>query len=189
MKSHKLSCFILSLVLLFTTMAGSYCFAATDQTASYASEPADGVTFQCNLAYINVTGTQMLNALASASNVGVGTPISTWPVYDSFETQSFRFITPSNAGGTRHLICVANPNVSLSKSGAGYAELNSINSTRSVSAAPYSMGVRITYSSGSDYRYLTRFTSLPTGYTNSYYCLFVDSSSYANQHDQCWNIS
>ena len=188
MKIRKLGSFIVSVILLFTITAGSYCFAATDQTARYDGQPADGVTFECGLRNVDSSGPQILNALASAPNVGIGTPISTWPVSDSFETQSFRFVTLSNSGGTRHLLCTANPNVSFSKSGAGYAELDSINSTRSVSTAPYLLGVRITYSSGSDYRYLTRFTSLPTGYANSYYCLFTESS-YVDQNNQHWVAS
>ena len=188
MKIHKLKAFIISAILLFTTMTGSYCFAATDQTTRYDGQPPNGVTFESSLGYAGSTGPYILNALASAPNVGIGTPISTWPVSDSFETQSFRFEIPSNADGTRHLLCTANPNVSFSKSGSGYAELDSINGNRSVSTVPYAIGLRFTYSSGSDYRYLTCFKSLPTGYTNSYYCIFTESS-YVDQNNQCWVVS
>ena len=125
---------------------------------------------------------QYLNALASANNVGIGTPITTWPTIDD-STQTFMFIAPSQANNRIQLICTANRNVCVSKSNSGYAELDSISPSRAVEFAEQIRNVR--YTSGSDVRYLTRYQALPTGYYNSYYCLFTEAS-YVDNYNQAW---
>ena len=85
---YKLKTVIVALLLAFFSIITFSAYAAENRI----SVPINS-SFVLGMSYHS---DQYLNALASASNVGIGTSITTWPtVVDS--TQRFMFITPSQA--------------------------------------------------------------------------------------------